>query len=148
MKKVFLMALIAIAAGTSAFAASSSAANKVAEHFAASFSKAKNVSWKSNPGFEKVSFELGNEKINAFYNTDGELIGTSKNLAFDKLPKAAIETITTKYTFPEYQVQDCMEFTNSDNEKNYYVSFNKTNETIVLEITKAGMVSVFAKTKK
>lgn len=148
MKKLFILALIAIATGTSAFAAGTSANTKVNEHFAASFSKAKNVSWKTDARFEKVSFELGNEKVNAFYDTDGDLIGTSKNLAFDKLPKGAIETITTKYTFPDYQVKDCMEFTNATNEKNYYVSFNTANETVTLEITKAGMVSVFDKAKK
>jgi len=148
MKKVFIMALIAIAAGTSAFAAGTSENAKVSEHFAATFSKAKNVSWKTDAFFEKVSFELGNEKVNAFYDTDGELIGTSKNIAFDKLPKGAIEAITTKYTFPEFQVKDCIEFTSAATEKNYYVSFDRANETITLKITEAGLVRVFDKTRK
>jgi hypothetical protein len=148
MKKLFILALIAIATGTSAFAGPSAISTKVSDHFAASFSKAKNVSWKSSDRFDKVSFVLNNEKVDAFYGTDGELIGTSKALSFEKLPKAALETITTKYTYPEFQLKDCLEFTNANNEKNYYVSLDKTNETVVLEITKAGVVSVFAKTKK
>ena len=148
MKKLFILAFIAIATGTSAFAAGTSVNTNVNEHFAASFSKAKNVSWKTDARFEKVSFELGSEKVNAFYDTDGDLIGTSKNVAFDKLPKGAIETITTKYTFPEYQVKECIEFSNATNEKNYYVSFDTSNETVVLEISKTGIVSVFDKTKK
>lgn len=148
MKKLFITALIALAVGTTAFAAPEASSLKVSEHFAASFSKAKNVSWKSDSRYEKVSFELGNEKVNAFYDLGGELIGTSKNVAFDKLPKAAIETITTKYTFPVYQVKDCIEFVNASNEKNYYVSFNKSGETVVVEITKSGMVSLFPSGKK
>ena len=148
MKKLFILALIAIVTGTSAFAAGTSASTKVNKHFTESFSKAKNVSWKTDSRFEKVSFELGNEKVTAFYDTDGDLIGTSKNVAFDKLPKGAIETITTKYTFPEYQVKECIEFSNATNEKNYYVSFDTSNETVVLEINKASIVSVFDKIKK
>ncbi len=148
MKKVFIMALIAIATTTAAFASGTTANTKVSEVFAASFSNAKNVSWKTESRFEKVSFELGNEKVNAFYNKEGELLGTSKNIAFDKLPKSAIENITTKYTFPEFQVKDCMEFTDDNKEKNYYVSLDTVSETVVLEITKAGIVSVFNRSKK
>lgn len=148
MKKVFFMALAAIAIGTSAFAGPVSVNAKVMEHFNASFSKAKNVNWNASDRFERVSFVLNNEKVNAFYDLNGELIGTSKNIAFDKLPKAAIETITTKYTFPEYSLKDCIEFENASNEKNYYISFEQKDENVVIEITKAGAVSVFARTKK
>ena len=76
------------------------------------------------------------------------MIGTSKVMAFDKLPKNAIETITTKYTFPAFTVKDCIEFTNANNEKNYYVSLDKNTQTLVLEITKGGMVSVFSTLNK
>ena len=149
MKQILMIALVAIATATTAFAGpTTTISTKVSEHFAASFKNAKNVSWKSNDRFDKVSFILNDEKVDAFYDVDGELIGTSKVFAFDKLPKAAIETITTKYTFPEFQLKDCIEFTSANNEKNYYLSFEKKNETVVLEITKAGIVSVFAKTKK
>jgi len=148
MKKFFITALAAIAIGTSAFAAPTTVSKYVAANFAASFTKAKNVTWKSNDQFDMVSFVIDNEQLNAFYDNNGELIGTSKTFAFDKLPKAALETITTKYTFPDYQLQDCIEFVNSANEKNYYVSFGKKNESVVLEINRSGIVSVFSKTKK
>jgi hypothetical protein len=148
MKKIFIMALIAIATGTSAFAGTYTVSTKVTEHFAASFKNANNVSWKADGRYDKVSFVLAGEKVDAFYDTEGDLIGTSRTLAFDKLPKSALETITTKYTYPEYQLKDCIEFTNSSKEKNFYVSLERKNETIVLEINKVGGVSVFARSKK
>lgn len=148
MKKLFTLALAAIAIGTSAFAGPASISSKVNEHFTASFSKAKNVSWNSSERFDKVSFMLNNEKVFAFYDTDGELIGTSRTMAFDKLPKSALENITSKYLYPEYQLKDCIEFTTAFNEKNYYVSMDRKNETVVLEITKGGAVSVFARNRK
>ena len=148
MKKVCIMALAAITIGTSAFAGPAAISNKVSEHFSSSFAKAKNVTWKSSEKFDKVSFVLNNEQVAAFYDTEGDLIGTSKTIALEKLPKAALETITTKYTFPEFQLKDCIEFTNASNEKNYYVAFGKKNEDLVIEITRSGAVSVFARTKK
>jgi hypothetical protein len=141
MKKLFILALIAIATGTSAFAAPST--SRATAHFTATFSKAKNVSWVSNGKFEKVSFVLNNENITAFYDADGDLVGTTKKVAFDKLPKAAIETITTTYTFPEYEVRECIEFVNANNERKYYTSFSTEDATVVLEITQNGRVSVF-----
>ena len=51
-----------------------------------------------------------------FYNTEGDLIGTTRYQDFDKLPKNALKTITSKYTFPEYALQECIAFTNEYNE--------------------------------
>ena len=145
MKKILIVALVALATGTTAFAAPSS---KVTDHFASAFKNAKNVTWKEDGRFDKVSFQLGGENVEAFYDVNGELIGTSKTFAFDKLPKSALELITTKYTFPENQLRDCIEFTNGDSEKNYYVSFvKKNNDRFVLKITEGGIVSVFQKSK-
>lgn len=148
MKKLFILALIAIATGTSAFAGTSSNSDKTTAHFAASFSAAKNVSWTKSEEFDKATFELNNETVNVFYDKYGNLIATSKTMAFDKLPKAALETLTTKYTYPEYQLKECIELVNDINEKNYYVSFDKQDEKIVVEINKAGIVRIFDRTKK
>jgi len=148
MKQLFFMALLVIATGTSAFAGANTISTKVNDHFTAAFKNAKNVDWKTDAKFDKASFVLDGKKVQAFYDVEGELIGTSKTWDFDKLPKSALETLTTKYTYPDYQLKDCIEFVNSNNEKNYYVSFDKKNETVVLEITKGGMVSVFARLKK
>jgi hypothetical protein len=148
MKKILMLALIAIATGTTAFAGPRTISTKVTEHFSAAFKNAKDVSWNANDRFDKVSFLLGGEKVDAFYDVEGDLIGTMKTVSLEKLPKSALEVITTKYTFPDHQLKDCIEFTNSGNEKNYYVSFEKANETLVLEITHAGRVSVFTRTKK
>lgn len=148
MKQLFIMALLAIATGTSAFAGPNTISAKVNEHFSASFKNAKNVNWKTDNKFDKASFVIDGKKVQAFYDEFGDLIGTSKTYDFDKLPKSAIETITTKYTYPDYQLKDCIEFVSGGNETNYYISMARKNETVVLEITTGGMVSVFAKMKK
>lgn len=145
MKKIILTALVAITLGITAFAGPNSVNSKVANHFTSHYAKAQNVSWKVDNQFAKASFLIENEKVEVFYDTDGEMIGTSKNISFDKLPKAAIEKLTTEYTFPEFQIKECIEFVNADKEKNYYVSFASPSGTIALEITKYGYVRLFSK---
>ena len=109
------------------------------------FKKANNITWNTNDNYEKVSFVLNNEPIEVFYDLEGELIGKSKTMAFDKLPKNAIETITTKFQFPDYQLKDCIAFENANKETNYYISFQTNNETMVVEISTNGNVRLFSR---
>lgn len=143
MKKLIIAALAALAIGTTAFAGPSSVKTKVQNHFSSSFSKAQDISWTSNGKFQQVNFVLNKEKVTAFYDTYGDLVGTTKDLGFDKLPKSAIEYITSTYTFPDYQLKECIEFVNADKVKKYYASFQTEDATIVLEISENGRVEVF-----
>ena len=148
MKKFFIAGVFALAMISSSFASTKTVNGKIMGDFAASFANAKNIIWSTVENYEKVSFTLNNERISVFYDFDGNLAGTSKVIAFDKLPKAAIETITTKYTFPKYVVKECIEFVNSDNEKDYYISLEKAKEIVVVKINTAGDAHVFSRTKK
>ena len=148
MKKLLFTALIAVAIGTSAFADGTKLTYKVLNHFKTEFSGAENVTWKLDNNFAKASFVYDGEKMEAFYNTEGDLIGTSRVFAFDKLPKSALATITKKYPYPPYKLNECIEFTNAEGEKNYFVGFETSSESLVLQVGTTGDVSVFKKTIK
>ncbi len=90
MKKLFITALVALAIGTTAFAGPKSISAKVTNHFTNTITKVQNVSWKTDAHFDKVSFVINNEKVDAFYSMQGELIGTNNAIAFNMLPKSAI----------------------------------------------------------
>jgi hypothetical protein len=145
MKQLFIAALATLFIGTSAFAGPAAVNAKVVSHFSAAFKSAKEVTWTATEQFNKASFVLNNEQVNAFYDPYGNLIGTSKTMKFDKLPKNAIETIVSGYSYPEYQLQECIEFVNAKNETSYYVSMESLNESIALEISPKGKVSLFNK---
>ena len=63
-------------------------------------------------------------------------------MAYDKLPKAALETLSSEYTFPDYQLKDCIKFTDSTDHTSYFVSFDTENENIILKISDNGVVSL------
>lgn len=92
------------------------------------------------------SKDKGNFK--KYYTQEGDLIGSTRYQDFDKLPKNAIKTITSKYTFPEYNLQECIVFTNGYNESTYYVSMTTETDYLVLAITEYGEVSIFSNTRK
>ena len=58
MKQLFIMALLAIATGTGAFAGPSTISTKVNDHFAAAFKNARQVAWKTDDNFDKVAFAI------------------------------------------------------------------------------------------
>jgi hypothetical protein len=87
-------------------------------------------------------------KIQNFYNKQGELVGTTKPMDFDKLPKDAIQEITTRYTFPTYNLKECLVYTDVYGETNYFVSMSGAKEKLILAINEEGEVSVVSKIKK
>lgn len=145
MKKLFILSLTLLVIGSSVFAAPASNNERANSHFMNTFKKAKYINWEKKDNFEKVSFVINNELTEVFYDLDGELIGKSRTMSFDKLPKNAIERITTEYQFPEYQLIDCIEFVKADKETNYYISFQSKNETIVVEISSEGNLHLFSR---
>ncbi len=146
MKKLLLAVLIAVAAGTSAFAADASKVSyKVKTSFEAQFYGAKDVSWNVTPDYTRFVFTLADEKIEAFYNSDGEQIGVSRKIEFKGLPLAAIQKIQKNYA--DYTVKETIEF-DQNGDKHYYVSLENGNQKKVLEVSLYGNVSVFQPGKK
>ena len=145
MKKILIAAAILVS--TSSFATTNNQSNDKGQ-LNNLLGKVTSVQWKSATNFEKASVLVEEQKVEIFYNTAGDLIGTTRYQDFDKLPKNALKTITSKYTFPEYSLQECISFKDNYNELTYYVSMITETNYLVLAITEYGEVSVFANTKK
>jgi Ni/Co efflux regulator RcnB len=142
MKKFLLLAVIAVSFVSGAFASTgSSASNKAAAHLEAHYTGAASATWTHTADYEKASITAGAEQVDVYYDVYGDLIGSTKTMAFDKLPKAALATLTTTYTFPEYQLTDCISFTDADSLTNYFVSFDQDGETVILSISANGTIS-------
>ncbi len=141
MKKILLSSIILVTLVTSAFSSTGSKTNnKAMANLEAHYAGAKDVFWTVRDNFEKASFTLGSEKMEVYYDAYGDLIGSTKTMAFDKLPKSALDILTTDYTFPAYQLTDCIEYTDADNNSTFYISFDSNNRKIVLSVSTLGAV--------
>lgn len=145
MKKLLIAALMVVAISVSAFADNSHINTKVLNHFQTRFEGASNVHWKTGDLFVKASFTMKEQRMEAFYDVDGELIGTSYNVTMDKLPARAIKAINERY--PDYEVRETIEFDNVKDGLSYYVSVVKEHTKVVLQVSEQGDVTVFKRAK-
>jgi hypothetical protein len=146
MKKILFTAIIAVSTLTVSLAKTGDekkVSYKVINEFSSIFRDAENVTWKVTDEYIKASFLLEDQTMEAFFNASGELVATSKKMAFNKLPKKAITEITTNYQFPPFELKECIQFTNADGVNKYYVSLKNNNKTTVLEIDALGYVKTF-----
>lgn len=144
MKKLFFAALLAIAVASSAFAGSTNVNVKVLNNFKTTFAKASEISWTSTDDYAKAVFTIDNVKMEAFFNIDGELIGTSKNITLDELPVNAKRTFAKR--FSGYTVKETIHFDGAD-ESAYYISADNASESVIVKVAR-NEVSTFKKTKK
>jgi len=146
MKKLLLAALVVAGIGSSAFAMDvSKISSKAQTSFEAKFASATNAKWSARDNYNKVSFTLADENVEAFFATDGELIGVSRKVEFKNLPLSAIQKIKKEYA--SFKVTDAIEFEQND-EKAYYVSLHDGNKKHVLEVSLYGNVSIFRGSSK
>ena len=143
MKKLFITAFFAVAISVSSFANVSHVNIVVMNHFSSDFRGAENVNWTVTSKFTKAVFELDDKKMEAFYSTNGEFMGVSTAIHFSKLPKKAIKKLAIQYPPAIYKLQECIEFTNTEEEKNYYVSFLTEKGKVILQINSYGDISFF-----
>lgn len=141
MKKLLFAVLIAASIGTSAFAADLNKVNyRVKTAFEAEFAGAQNVSWNVTPDYTRFVFTMDEERIEAFYGSNGEQIGVSRKIDFKNLPGAAVKKIQKSY--PDYTVKETIAF-DRDGDKTYYVSLAQGNKKRILQVSVFGNVSIY-----
>ncbi len=143
MKKLFFAALLTLSIAASAFAKDANV--RALKNFKSQFEDAENVSWTMRSTFAKASFNLNGEKREAFYDLNGEMIGTSKNISFEKLPVSAKRLFAKKYN--GYVVKEVLRFESVD-ESAYFVSAENETGSVILKVSDSNGVSVFKKERK
>lgn len=142
MKKLIIASILAVTVITSAFAGSNEKLNfKGSDKFLIDFPKASNINYKVTTDYTQVSFVLNGEQVKAFYNPEGNLTATAKNISLDKLPAGSLAKIQNKYSTAI--ITEAIEMNHEDNGLNYYVSLQNGTKKVVLEVSTNGAVSVF-----
>lgn len=142
MKKLFFALTLVVAMTTAAFA-DVKVNSRALQHFKTNFKDAASIEWKAGNDYAKASFVWNNQRMEAFYDVNGELIGTSRAITLSNLPIAAQQKLQDKYD--GYTATEAIEFDNVKDGLNYYVSLVKDNTKIVLQVSPSGQVEVFKK---
>lgn len=143
MRKLFFSTLLLFTLITSAFA---SDVNKVSSHilnkFETDFRSATNITWTVRPTFSIADFELDGKKISAYYDLQGELLGTAHSISIEELPTGAKRTFAKK--FNNYTVKEALKYEFTD-ETAYVISAAKDNETVMVKVGQTGYVEIIKK---
>ena len=145
MKKLFITALLAISVAAGAFAAPTKVSSAILANFNAVFKKAGNVSWLITADYSRAAFTSDNKKMEVFYNYNGDIMGTSKNISLNELPVNSKRQFAK--LFAGYNVKEAIRFDGFD-ETSYYISGENKKESVILKVNDRYQVSVFKRTRK
>ncbi|MCW3465347.1 DUF1838 domain-containing protein [Chitinophaga nivalis] len=128
------------------------------QRFEADFQPATDVVWQRTAHFDEVAFTNGEgKKLKAYYDGDGQLVGTTRAASFSELPPAAQQEIARHHTdyanapvifFDDNETNDTdmiLYGAQFDDADNYFVELkDKRGRPIVLQVNKQGEVAFFA----
>ena len=121
--------------------------------FSENFPSVTNPSWSMDNQFMKASFTQDNLSVSAYFNTDGDLVGITKEASFSELPQKAQQHITTKYK--DYTIGQTILFIDNDAENEsdifsipdseaaYFVSLTNGKKELILQVNKDGDTSFY-----
>jgi len=121
------------------------------------YPKASDAAWEKTGSIDQVNFVSSGQKMSAYYDFDGKLIGTATTKSLADLPEKAQKVLSSKYA--DYTVGPIIFYqdndqndanmvlwaTEFDSEDLYFAELDKGGDKIVVEITPSGDVSYFTK---
>ncbi len=130
MKKAIFSLFAALVLTVSAFASDNVNNRLILQNFYTDFSNAQHVSWVVKNEFTKATFEMDGQKMEAFYNDNGDLIASSATVSANNLPKQLVQKIADK--LKGYTMKEAIMLT-AGQETNYYISLSDGTRTFIVK---------------
>ena len=87
MKKILFAAALLVTVGiSSAFANNEKVSPRVLKSFNSEFSYAQDVRWEVGENYFRAAFTMNEQRVFAYYNTDGELMSIGRYISTLQLP--------------------------------------------------------------
>lgn len=102
----------------------------VLESFQNTFNNAREVGWSVTSQFVKASFTFDGQHLNAFYNTSGELLALTRNIAVDALPVMLQGKL--KKNMGNSWISGLFEVSN-DEGTSYFITLEDADNVVVLQ---------------
>jgi len=159
MKKLIMTAVIATMFSVAAFAADGGKKNKseagvsttVLNHFAVDFSEVKDAVWTVSSNSQKATFVLNAIEYTAFYDLQGEFLGTTNRVSYDiVIPADVKETVAKKYA--GYEVSEVIKFAYAGKDSDvspivYFIDLKKGDKEVVLRTSPGEDVAFYKQIK-
>ncbi|MEO5893218.1 MAG: hypothetical protein ABIQ31_23405 [Ferruginibacter sp.] len=119
---------------------------RIKASFSKDFSTASNISWEKIKTCYIATFTINTTEINAAYNDDGELVGTSREIETVQLPICVSLALSKKYNGYNFS-KKALELT-FDGITNYYLAVENDQQVLKLKCSVSGGIDVESKVKK
>ena len=113
--------------------------------FRSEFAGATDVAWAAGNNYYRVAFTINDQKLIAFYNSQGEFIAVTHFISTLQLPHNLQKSL--KRTYKSYWVSDLFEMKTAD-ETGYFVTLENADTKIVLKSIDGGNWSLYLKNNK
>jgi hypothetical protein len=127
--------------------------------FYVQFGNVPDVQWERQDYFDMATFIQNGQQMKAYFDNDGELVGTSIQTNMKALPMKAQLEIAKKYG--DYSIGDVILYddnneqisdiilfgTQMESADNYFVELKKDNKRVILEVSPEARVSLFREGK-
>lgn len=144
MKKM-LLALVVLVSSLAVNAEERNVNEKVLHAFKAEFNSASQVEWSTGPNYYKASFVFNDKHVFAFYNTEGRLLGLTRNITTSELP-LKLQT-ELKKNYETYWISDLFEAAREEG-TTYYLTLEDADTRLVLKASADNSWTVYEKSKK
>ena len=149
MKKFFIS--VALLAGIFSYSVQAADGGKVSPRIQQALQKefagAKSVSWEglANNSIYHATFYYNHELLNAFFDDDGNLVATGRDITKDVLPLLVTKAVSERYH--GYSVRDIVEVS-TEGETSYLLTLENQKSKLIVRAYDSGTINVFKKVKK
>lgn len=144
MKKMML-ALVVLISSLAVHAEERNVNDKVLNAFKTEFTTASQVEWSTGPDYYKASFVFNDKHVYAFYNSEGRLLGLTRNITTSELP-LKLQT-ELKKIYETYWITDLFEAAREEGTA-YYLTLEDADTRLVLKASADNSWTVYEKSKK
>jgi len=144
MKKLIVAAAMIVS--LSAFAKEERTVSpKVLNAFNTEFTTAQEVEWTVSSDYYRADFDMNGQKVSAYFNEDGDLMGITRNISSAQLPVSLQNSL--KKNYGNYWISNLFEVA-KNNGTSYYVTMEDGDKKIVLNSTAGSDWHIFKKDRK
>ena len=146
MKKIFVSLSIMITVGLTTVLANDNfkVNDKIKESFKKEFAGATSVKWGKERNFQTATFVFYDHLVIAYFNTDGELLSSARNVLFYELPMAVIKSFDKN--FAGINPTEMIEFSNTEGTF-YKLTIEKQNKRYNIKADANGNILSIVKIK-
>lgn len=114
-------------------------------NFKKEFKAAQNVKWSVADEVSTATFNLNGFRVQAYFDVDGQLLGTARSILFEQLPISVINSINNR--FDDAPVYEIVEYTRGA-ETFYMMTIDAAKAKLKIRATATGYITVEKKIKK